>query len=150
MTKPTKWPVRQAKQRLGSAWASTQSDQSSLCTERVAKGSRFLHADSKDSDQTGRMPRIWVFAGCTCHFVGFVMRLLIWKCGQNGKQCRTWPKQSDHCFCSGYTLFAQTCLSEYLRSFWLDRKMIIMSLVTRKAVFGTFNQVRLKLASEAS
>ena len=24
-------------------------------------------------DQTGRMPRlIWVFAGCTCHFVGFV------------------------------------------------------------------------------
>ena len=33
---------------------------------------------SKDSDQTGRMPRlIWVFAGRTCHFVGFVMRWLI-------------------------------------------------------------------------
>ena len=30
--------------------------------------------DSKASDQTGRMPRlIWVFAGRTCHFVGFVM-----------------------------------------------------------------------------
>ena len=29
---------------------------------------------SKDSDQTGRMPRlIWVYAGCTCQFVGFVM-----------------------------------------------------------------------------
>ena len=28
-------------------------------------------------DQTGWMPRlIWVFAGCTCHFVGFVMRRL--------------------------------------------------------------------------
>ena len=29
----------------------------------VAKDPRFLHADSEDSDQTGRMPRlIWVFA----------------------------------------------------------------------------------------
>ena len=41
------------------------------------KDPNFLHADSKDSDQTGRMPRlIWVFAGRTCHFVGFVMRQL--------------------------------------------------------------------------
>ena len=37
----------------------------------------FLHADSEDSDQTGRIPRlIWVFAGCTCHFVDFVMKQL--------------------------------------------------------------------------
>ena len=29
------------------------------------------------TDQTGQMPRlIWVFAGCTCHFVDFVMRQL--------------------------------------------------------------------------
>ena len=35
-------------------------------------------AHSEDSDQTGWMPRlIWVFAGRTCHFVGFVMRWLI-------------------------------------------------------------------------
>ena len=40
--------------------------ESSLCTEWVAKDPRFLHADSEDSDQTGRMPRlIWVFAGRT-------------------------------------------------------------------------------------
>ena len=33
---------------------------------------------SEDSDQTERMRRlIWVFAGRTCHFVGFVMRQLI-------------------------------------------------------------------------
>ena len=45
MTKPAKW-LR----------PSAQSDQSSLC----------LPADSEDSDQTGRMPRlIWVFAGRT-------------------------------------------------------------------------------------
>ena len=50
---------------------------SSLCTQWVAKDPSFLHADSKDSEQTGRMPRlIWVFAGRTCHFVGFVMRRL--------------------------------------------------------------------------
>ena len=35
-------------------------------------------ANREDSYQTGRMPRmIWVFAGHTCHFVGFVMRRLI-------------------------------------------------------------------------
>ena len=34
----------------------------------------FLHADSKDSDQTGRMHRlICVFAGPDGHFVGFFM-----------------------------------------------------------------------------
>ena len=64
MTKPTKWLC--AKRRLRSAWASAQSDQSSLCTRWVAKDSSFLHAHREDSDQTGRMPRlIWVFAGHT-------------------------------------------------------------------------------------
>ena len=55
------------------------SDQSSLCAHWVAKDPSCLHADSEDSDQTGQMPRlIWVLAGRTCHFVGFVMRRLIW------------------------------------------------------------------------
>ena len=42
-------------------------------------GSLATHwTHSEDSDQTGRMPRlIWVFAGRTCHFVGFIMRRLI-------------------------------------------------------------------------
>ena len=40
-------------------------------------GSKIFHADNEDSDQTGRMHRlIWVFAGRTDHFVGFVMRRL--------------------------------------------------------------------------
>ena len=40
--------------------------ESSLCAQWVAKGPSFLHADSEDSDQTGRMPRlIWVFDGRT-------------------------------------------------------------------------------------
>ena len=51
--------------------------ESSLCAQWIAKDPSFILADSEDSDQTGRMPRlIWVFAGRTCHFVGFVMRRL--------------------------------------------------------------------------
>ena len=37
-----------AQRRLRSAWASVKSDQSSLCTQWVAKNPRFLHADSED------------------------------------------------------------------------------------------------------
>ena len=38
----------------------------------------FLHVDSDDSDQIGRMSMlIWVFTGCTGHFVGFAMQQLI-------------------------------------------------------------------------
>ena len=40
--------------------------ESSLYTQWVAKDPSFLHADSEDSDETGRMARlIWVFAGHT-------------------------------------------------------------------------------------
>ena len=44
---------------VGPVWS-----ESSLCTQWVAKDPNFLHADSEESDQTGRRPRlIWVFAG---------------------------------------------------------------------------------------
>ena len=80
-----------AQRRLRSAWASAQSDQSSLSTWRKL-GSLATHwADSEASDQTGWMPRlIWVFAGRTCHFVCFVMRQLMIGCDY----CKT-PKYSD-------------------------------------------------------
>ena len=59
----TKWVCAQ---QLRSVWASAQSDQYSLCAQRVAEDLSFLHADSEDPDQTGRIPRlIWVFAGRT-------------------------------------------------------------------------------------
>ena len=45
---------------------SNQFEQSSLCAHWVAKDSRFLHADSENSDQTGWMlSLIRVFAGRT-------------------------------------------------------------------------------------
>ena len=69
--KPTKWLC--AQRRLRSAWASAQSDQSLRCALNA-----FLHADSEDLGQTGRMPRlIIVFAGRTCHFVDFLVTWLI-------------------------------------------------------------------------
>ena len=93
MTKPTKWPLRPAKTRIRlgrsesllSVWS-----ESSLSTLRnslirvftvcIKKYSILLIVDSEDSDQTGWIPRlIWVFAGCTEHLVGFVMRRLIYR-----------------------------------------------------------------------
>ena len=66
--KPTKWHVRPAKTQIS-----------------LVIHPSFLHADSEDSDQTGWMPRlIWVFAGNTCQFVGFVMRRLILKVAWDG------------------------------------------------------------------
>ena len=48
--------------------------ESSLRAQWVAKDPRFLHADSEDSDQTGRMPRlIWVLAGRT-----LTLLVLLW------------------------------------------------------------------------
>ena len=76
MTKLTKRHVRPAKTQISLGIHPVWSE-SSLCTQWVAKDPSFLHADSKNSDETGRMPRlIWIFAGRTCHFVGFVLRQL--------------------------------------------------------------------------
>ena len=75
--KTNQMTVCPAKTRISLGICSVWSE-SSLCTQWVAKDPSFPHADSENSDQTGRMPRlIWVFAGRTCHFVGFVMRQLI-------------------------------------------------------------------------
>ena len=65
MTKPTKWYVRPARTQISLGIRPVWSE-SSPCPQWVAKDPGFLHADSEDSDQTERMPRlIWVFAGRT-------------------------------------------------------------------------------------
>ena len=89
MTKSTKW-LRPAKTQINLCIRPVWSE-SLVCTQWVAKDPSFLHADSEDTDQTGQMPRlIWVFAGRTCHFVGFVMRQLI---------CFFYPKQNRTPMC---------------------------------------------------
>ena len=73
-----KWHVRPAKAQISLGMRPVWSE-SSLCAYWVAKGSSFLQADNEDSDQTGRMRRlICVFAGRTCHCVGFVTMRLKW------------------------------------------------------------------------
>ena len=75
MTKPTKWSVHAAKISLGihPDWSG-----SLLCTFSVPNIQMLLHVNSEDSHQNERINRlIWIFAGCTGHFVGFVMLQLI-------------------------------------------------------------------------
>ena len=81
-----------AQQRLRSAWASAQYDQSSLFTWRKL-GSLAAHwADSEDSDQTGRMPRlIWVFAWCTV-----ILLVLSWGGSYTESYC-CWDEISKIC-----------------------------------------------------
>ena len=76
MTKPTKWPVRPVKTQISLGIHPIRSE-SSLSTWRNIGPLSTSWAHSENSDQTGRMSRlIWVFAGHTYHFVGFVMRRL--------------------------------------------------------------------------
>ena len=49
--------------------------ESSLWAQRVVKDPSFLHVDSEDSGQTGRMSLRLAHS----HFVGFVMSRLIWR-----------------------------------------------------------------------
>ena len=79
MTKPTKWHVRPAKTQISPGIRPVWSE-SSLC-KSVAKDPTFLHADSKDSDQTGWMPR-WsessLGAQSFCWFCHEGAHLLVW------------------------------------------------------------------------
>ena len=47
---------------------------------QISSDPKLLHADREDSDRTEIAQihsLIWIFAGCTCHFVGFVLLRLI-------------------------------------------------------------------------
>ena len=70
MTKPTTWHVCSANTKTGLGIRPIWSEPSPRA-QWVAKGPSLLHLDSKDPDQTGRMPRlICVFTVRACHPVG--------------------------------------------------------------------------------
>ena len=89
MTKPTKWSVRPAKTQI--IWTSAKSDQNLRCPHKKVLGPWLPIECTAKTDQMGQMPRLmWVFAGRTCHFVGFVMLWLIyffeWRFNRSMKQ----------------------------------------------------------------
>ena len=126
--------------------------ESSLCTQWVAKNPRFLHADSEDSDQTGRMPRlIWVFVEGT-----LILLVLSW----GGSNCFTWISQKDESDLAQ----SQSCILTWW-SFLLLLSFVVsnqeqhgrsagrrqnLSQVVRKPVFGFFYQIRLKPVCSAT
>ena len=66
--------VRPAKTQISLGIRQVWSE-SSLCAQWLTKDPSFLHADSEDSDQTVRMPRlIWVFAERT-----HILLVLSWR-----------------------------------------------------------------------
>ena len=113
--KLTKWHVRPAKTQISLGIRPVWSESSLFAWRKL--GSLATHwSHSEDADQTGWMPRlIWVFAGRTDHFVGFVMRWLI---------CVWWPMHTTQDLLlkdpfmqiwSIYTLQEQCCQFQALR-----------------------------------
>ena len=142
MTKPTMWLCAQRRLRL--AWTSAQSDQPSLCAQWVAKDPSFLHADSEDSDLTGRMPRlIWVFAGHTCHFVGFVTRRLNYQQIPTILVSLVFPT-SVHYQAASLQLYNRHNSNYTLKTFWSSKTI---DSITVSATFNTHHnsQTSIKL-----
>ena len=116
--KTNKMRVRPAKTRISLGIHPVWSE-SSLCAQWVAKDSSFLHADSEDSDQTGRMPRlIWVFTWHTD-----ILLVLSWGSSYvNWKALTTW-----HIFVFLYSSCNEKQNKTYMRlhcltlTLWLSR-----------------------------
>ena len=88
-----------AQRRLGSAWVDLIGLRCALIG--YLRSQCFFKRTAK-TDQTGWMPRlIWVFAGCTGHFVGFVMLRLKYTVNDNGT-----PKKEKTIVWHGHTLFS--------------------------------------------
>ena len=110
-----------SRKKLEPAWASAQSDQSSLSTCRHLGSLATDRVHSEGSDQTGWMPRlIWAFIGPTGHIVGFIMLRLIYifkdlscysvikqRPSKNSNSNLTWPKYFFFCI-------TETCLMQRL------------------------------------
>ena len=93
VTKPTKWPVHPAKTQISLSIRPVWSE-SSLCAQGITKDPRFLRVNSKDSNQTERMPRLnWIFGGRS-HLGGFAILRIILQWWQHrtcrGQLCTSW------------------------------------------------------------
>ena len=95
---------------------------SSLWTQWVAKDPWFLHADSEDSDQTGRTPRrIWVFAEHT-------LILLVLSCRGSflGETRTPWQNKCHVPTCSVRSVVSETAEINW-HNWWRAEKSKIAS-----------------------
>ena len=90
--KPTKWLCTQ--RRLRTAWASAQSDQSSLCAQWVAKDRSFLHEDNEDWSDWADAQAELILRWAHRHYVGFVMSQLKYPVGARVTDCSPPPAQT--------------------------------------------------------
>ena len=97
-----------AQQRLRSAWASTQSDQSSLCAQWVAKEPSFLHVDREDwsdwADAQADLSLLWAHMP------------LCWFCHE-AAQVMNFDCQGD---CQGCPLTIKDIWTDEQTGTWLD------------------------------
>ena len=114
MTKPTKLLVRPAKTRISLGICPVWSE-SLLSAWRNIGPLTTYWAHSEASDQTGR---IGVFAGHTCHFVGFFVQRLIY--AKNLKNLLLWNQNTDDhesLFAASYTRVLLNLFKWWL---WVD------------------------------
>ena len=77
--------------------------ESSQCAQKVAEDPMFLHADSKDSDQTGRMPILLVLSFCWfCHTAPHFWKRQI---SSRSWYCHNDPKFSVLRACKGFSVY---------------------------------------------
>ena len=138
MTKQTKWVC--AQRRLRSAWASAQSDQSSLCAQWVAKGPRFLHADAQ-ADLSLR----WAYT----HFVGFVMSRLKWTKPLHQSFVRSVENIFKEEFKNTYqTFFSVYCFGYYLNNHYNTQRSNFLKYIRTDSQTIKPNALRLPWWSE--
>ena len=129
-TRPTIWSVRPAKTPISLGIRPDWSE--SLLSAWRNIGSSSTHwVHCKDSDQTRWMPRlIWVYAGRTNHFAGFVMRRLkwsFWLC--------VWHSEEKNA-----TLLTKISVTDFSIS---HTKIIIIYIIIKKYIYNEYKNKKL-------
>ena len=123
------WATSWQNQQCGCA---QRRSESLLCAQWVAKAPSFLHADSEDSDQPGRMPRlIWVFAGHTA-------TLLVLSQGGSNKEV-VQKNRFEYRFC-------RSKVNE--NKLWILAKMLASSTDLQKIICAFYDKFGTKYCSE--
>ena len=133
------------------------------CAQWVAKNPSFLHEDSKDSDQTGRMPRNlslrWVHSFCWFCHVAAQIRKSCWEYRESVIWAATSQNQQSDCAPSEDSVFAVRMKKAWVLSYplsaqqrlWSDRSdaQADLSLRWTHTDFVVFVMLRLIFSNHA-